>query len=371
MSLLSMRPSRGLSAALLGALAVTWAVTSAPVHGVPAEPSTEPSAQRAGSNPLAGRPWGTYAGVGDAAWVAWSALPDGKEKTLLERIVLQPRSRWYGQWVPLDHVRESVAGSIAVAQNGNPETVAQLTVFRMVPWEERACTSLPTAAEQADYKAWIDEFVAGVGDAHAAIVLQPDGPFALCAPHGSKLYSKLIKYAAKRLGALPNASTYIDAGASDWLKEDPQRALKILLPAGVKSVRGFSLNNTHYAAVEDEIAFGAAVVKALARRGVKGMHFVVNTAANGRPFNGYDYKGKNFDNAETCKTKRQRRCVTLGIPPTADVANPAWGLPPATARLALKYADGYVWVGRPWLYNQADPFDMQRALDVSRTTPFQ
>ena len=171
---------------------------------------------------------------------------------------------------------------------------------------------------------------------HAAIVLQPDGPFALCAPHGSKLYSRLIKYAAKRLGALPNASTYIDAGASDWLKEDPQRALKILLPAGIKSVRGFSLNNTHYAAVEDEVAFGAAVVKALARRGVKGTHFVVNTAANGRPFNGYEYKGKNFDNAETCKTKRQRKCVTLGIPPTADVANPAWGLPAAIARLAAK-----------------------------------
>ena len=190
----------------------------------------------------------------------------------------------------------------------------------------------PTAAEQADYKAWINEFAAGVGDAHAAIVLQPDGPFALCAPHGSKLYSKLIKYAAKRFGALPNASTYIDAGASDWLKNDPQRALKILLPAGIKSVRGFSLNNTHYAAVEDKVAFGAAVVKALARRGVKGMHFVVNTA---------------------------------------DVANPAWGLPPASPGGALKYADGYVWVGRPWLYNQADPFDMQRALDVSRTTPFQ
>ena len=363
---------------LLGALAITWA----PVSGAPAEPSAQvaedgpaPPASRvsarAGSNPLAGRPWGTYVGVGDAAWVAWSALPDGEEKTLLERIVLQPRSRWFGQWVPLDHVRESVAGSIAVAQNGNPETVAQLTVFRMVPWEEKACKSLPTAAEQADYKAWIDEFVAGVGDAHAAIVLQPDGPFALCAPHGSKLYSKLIKYAAKRLGALPNASTYIDAGASDWLKEDPQRALQILLPAGIKSVRGFSLNNTHYAAVEDEVAFGAAVVKALAKRGVKGTHFVVNTAANGRPFNGYEYKGKNFDNADTCKTKRQRKCVTLGIPPTADVANPAWGLPRAIARLAAKYADGYVWVGRPWLYNQADPFDMQRALDVSRTTPFQ
>ena len=208
--------------------------------------------------------------------------------------------------------------------------------------EEEACTRLPTKAEQRDYKAWIDEFAAGIGAAPSALVLQPDGPFALCAPHGSKLPSRLIRYAAEVFSALPATSVYIDAGASDWLRKDPAKALRILIPAGIKQARGFSLNNTHYAATADEVTFGAAVVKALAKRGIKGKHFVVNTAANGRPFNGYDYRGGNFDNAKTCKTRRQRACVTLGIPPTADVANPAWHLSIPVARLAREYADGYL-----------------------------
>jgi endoglucanase len=32
--------------------------------------------------------------------------------------------------------------------------------------------------------------------------------------------------------------------------------------------------------------------------------------------------------------------------------------------------DGYLWFGRPWLYMQADPFVMTRALQLARTTPY-
>ena len=53
---------------------------------------------------------------------------------------------------------------------------------------------------------------------------------------------------------------------------------------------------------------------------------MINTAANGKPFYADDYDGPNFDNAETCRTKQDTSCVTLGIPPTSDVTNPAWGL---------------------------------------------
>jgi endoglucanase len=200
------------------------------------------------------------------------------------------------------------------------------------------------------------------------LVLQPDGPFALCVPGGSDLPSRLVGFAARRLAKLPNASTYIDAGASDWTSVE--EALEILRPAGIEHVRGFALNSTHYASTGDEIRYGAEVVAALDELGIPGKHFVVNTAANGRPFNGYDYDGPNFDNAETCTSKTDTSCVTLGIPPTADVANPAWGLSDEENALAAAYADGFVWVGRPWLYMQNDPFVMRRALAVARTTPF-
>ena len=39
-------------------------------------------------------------------------------------------------------------------------------------------------------------------------------------------------------------------------------------------------------------------------------------------------------------------------------------------RLAERFVDAYLWFGRPWLYNQAAPFLMDRALDLARTTPY-
>ena len=320
-------------------------------------------------NPLANRTWGVYKGEGDQAWLPY-VRATGQKKKLLAKIALAPKAKWYGGWIPNNQIESKIRDHIANATQGDPEALVQMSVFRMSPWEEAACKRLPTAAEQSSYQQWIDNFARGIGESHTAVVLQPDGPFALCAPGGSLVPSQQIGYAARALSALPNTSVYIDAGASDWLRSDPARALKILLPASIADVRGFALNSTHYAATSDEIRYGAAIVAELEKLGITDKHFVVNTAANGRPFNGYEYKGSNYDNAEVCRSRSQQRCVTLGIPPTADVANPAWGLAADVNALAASYVDGYVWVGRPWLYMQADPFVMQRALAVARTTPY-
>ncbi|QIG42128.1 glycoside hydrolase family 6 protein [Nocardioides anomalus] len=321
------------------------------------------------TNPLAGRTWGVYKGAGDQAWTPYLTAR-GKKKTLLAKIALAPKAKWYGQWIPAGKIAGVVRSHIANAQAGDPEALVQMTVFRLKPWEGDACKRLPTRKEQKDYTRWIDGFAAGIGTAHVALVLQPDGPFALCAPGGSQLPSQLVGYASHVFSALPNVSVYIDAGASDWLRDDPAKALQILLPAGIDTARGFALNSTHYASTSAEVAFGTSVVQALAAAGYPDKHFVVNTAANGAPFNGYDYKGPNYDNAETCKVRGQAACVTLGIPPTYDVANPAWGLSPTDAANAAAYADGYLWIGRPWLYMQADPFDLKRALAVAKTSPY-
>ncbi len=142
------------------------------------------------------------------------------------------------------------------------------------------------------------------------------------------------------------------------------------MPAGVSGVRGFALNSTHYVSTRREIRFGASIVEELERRGIPGKRFVINTSSNGRPFPGYSYKGSNFDNARVCKTTTQTRCVTLGIPPTLDVSAPRWGLAASDDALAERYVDAYLWFGRPWLYMQADPFLMTRALYLAKTTPY-
>jgi endoglucanase len=177
-----------------------------------------------------------------------------------------------------------------------------------------------------------------------------------------------VAYAARVFSALPHTTVYIDAGAGDW--PTVSQAASLLRGAGVAHTRGFALNATHYDSTQKEILFGQRVVKALAAAHIRGRHFVINTAANGRPFTYQQYHRRDFDNAGVCSSRASRRCVTLGIPPTADVSNRRWGLSAAARHVAGRLVDGYLWIGRPWLYNQATPFDSERSLALAATTPF-
>ncbi len=319
-------------------------------------------------NPLV-REWGVYQGLSEQAWMPYlNASPEQRE--LLDKIVQRPKATWFGKWQPDADIKGKVEKYIQLTTGGDPDVLVQTSIFRMVPWEREACKRLPTQAEQESYRRWIENFAAGVGDTHMAIIMQPDGPFVLCAPKHSKLPARMIRWAVKRLSAQPNVSVYIDGGAADWQRDDPKRALRMLIPMGVRWARGFALNSTHYDSTARQVKHAARISQALARRGITGKYAVINTSSNGRPFKGYTYKGPNFDNAYACQTAAQTRCVTLGIPPTVDVGNPSWGMSAKVNNLATRYVDAYLWFGRPWLYMQAAPFDLDRALTLARTTPY-
>ena len=320
------------------------------------------------ANPLV-RGWGVYQGLAEMSWLPYVvASPD--QQNLLDKIVQRPKATWFGHWQSDNDITDRVQKYIELTTGGDPDVLVQTSIFRMTPWEREACSRLPSAAEQASYKKWIDGFAAGVGDAHMAVIMQPDGPFVLCAPGNSKIPAQLIQYGVRKLSALPNTSVYIDAGAADWNRDDAKRALQMLIPMGIRWARGFALNSTHYDSTERQVRYAAKVSQALAKRGIPGKYGVINTASNGKPFKGYKYNGPNFDTARACTSTSDQHCVTLGIPPTVDVADPKWGLNAHDRRLAARYVDAYLWFGRPWLYNQASPFDMNRALTLARTTPY-
>lgn len=319
------------------------------------------------ANPLAGLPWGSYSGRDDEVFPYYRRA-QGEDKRLLSLIALRPRVRWFGSWYPNSTAASTAREYIANATGGNPNALAQLAVFRLVPWENDACHRLPTTTDQGSYRQWIDAFAAGIGSSRVALILQPDLPFASCVPHHSRLPLQLVAYAARRFSALAHATVYIDAGASDW--SSVRDANSLLLAAGVRYARGFALGATHYDSTEREIRFGARVAAALGRAGLRSRHFVINTASNGRPFTYQQYHGADFDNAPVCRTRSQHRCVTLGIPPTTNVASARWRLSRRARTLAAHLVDAYLWIGRPWLDNQADPFDLQRSLALAATTPF-
>jgi endoglucanase len=324
-------------------------------------------------NPLKGREWGVYTGPQEMLWEPYERSGGETRETLAE-IALRPKAKWMGAWIPDGEIYAKTREYIEVSQAGDPEKLVQMAMFRSEPWYHQACDRLPSPAEQASYRAWTDEFARAIGDTPTAVILQPDGPFALCVPGGSPIPSQLIAYSAEVLGALPRTSVYIDAGAADWPSAGQggaPAAVDFLVPAGIEHARGVALNSTHYSATELEVVRGAELSEELARRGYPGKKVVINTSSNGQPFEFGRYTGPDPDDAYPCRSKDDdRTCVALGIPPTADVAAERWGLPDDVRDLARRYVDGYLWFGRPWLYRQNQPFVMDRALPIIRSSPY-
>jgi endoglucanase len=374
-------PSALLPAAVLLSLAAgLFSSGHATAHQPPAAPTSSPTSSArtsAEANPLAGRAWGTYEGAQEMAWAPYENA-SGPDKDLLGYIALAPKAKWFGSWIPDTQIAQKVGDYIANAQDGNPQALVQMTIFRVNPWERNACTRLPTKAERASYRQWIDSFAQAVGAAYAAIVLQPDAPFALCAPHGSRVPSHLVRYAAKKLSAQPNTSVYIEAGAADWPHAGSQggvdSAVKILVRGGIQYAHGFALNSTHYDSTTDEVVRAAAIAQELDSLGYPGRKGVINTSTNGHPFEYGDYDlGADANNPKVCGSLTEpaaRTCVTIGIPPTTKVGAKRWGLSKKTDRRARRYVDAYLWIGRPWLHDQADPFVTGRALKLVRSTPW-
>ncbi len=232
--------------------------------------------------------------------------------------------------------------------------LVSLAIFRLDPFESEASRRLPTAAEQASYRAWILEFTRGIRDSGARVVvlLQPDMPLTRTLPHHSTIDLDLIRWTAGVLASIPRVTTYIDAGASDWARPDQMSAM--LRRAGVQKVRGFGLNLTHYSSTAANVAYGKRIVADLARHRVRGKHFVVSTAMNGRPFT-FQTAPRAFREGTLCATRASRRCVTLGHPPTTHTRS--------------RLADAFLWMSRPW-YHNATIRSYPEMLRIIGTSPF-
>ncbi|WP_110181074.1 glycoside hydrolase family 6 protein [Nocardioides solisilvae] len=327
-------------------------------------------------NPLAGRRWGVYLGPQDQVWSPFLSSV-GEEREQLAKIALRPRTKWFGGWIPDQQISSTVSRYIADSQAGDPTALVQMALFRMSPWEGEACERRSTPEERSSYKTWMRNVATAIGETPTLVVMQPDMPFFWCSPdRGAK--SKLFRYATRILSELPNTDVYLDAGAADWCKkgtgQQPEHCADLLARVGIEHARGFALDSTHYTGPVENVLHGSEIVKALRKRGFGHKHFIVDTAKSGRPTMWPRVipaaKGEKNDNSRTCTTRSMKRCVTLGIPPTVRTADDRWALPTEIRALARRHVDGFVWFGRPWLHYQADPFVMQRALDMGRSTPW-
>jgi endoglucanase len=146
-----------------------------------------------------------------------------------------------------------------------------------VPFRDCGAYSAGGATSAAAYRAWIDDFAAGIGARRAAVMLEPDGLGIIpwhtdingnpewCRPAEADPATAeterfaMLNYAVDRFKALGNTSVYLDGTNSAWLSAGD--AASRLVRAGVHKADGFFLNVSNFEATPRLLKFGNWVAK--------------------------------------------------------------------------------------------------------------
>ncbi|MGZ6793141.1 MAG: glycoside hydrolase family 6 protein, partial [Mycobacteriales bacterium] len=236
---------------------------------------------------------------------------DPADATLLRKIANRPQGTWFVGGTPAQ-VQAGVHRAVTAAR-----AAGRIPVLVAYDLPKRDCGSYSAggAADAHAYQLWSSAFLAGLGQLHAVVVLEPDALMQLgcLSPHDQVVQVALVKRFVLLLKHDARAVTYIDAG-----KAGAQPAATMhsrLLAAGVGYARGFSLNVSGFDWTSSEIAYGHAIGKGL------GVHarFVVDTGRNGRGPYGSAW----------CNPPGRG----LGLPPTSSTGVPG--------------VDAYLWVKPP------------------------
>jgi endoglucanase len=274
-------------------------------------------------NPLAGERW--YVDSKEPSfqqWLSYRASGQTANANLMWRIAGTPKFRWFGRFTspPKIKVRRFIDAAQATG------SVPLITVMRH---QGKQCSAHYTgggATEDARSRRWYREFAEGVGSSRVVIAYEPDslGTVKCLSKKSQRARLDLLRYGVDTLSRLPNATIYLEGGASDW--EPAARVAKKLRYIGVRKVRGFMVNVTHYDWTANNIRFGRQISKR-----VGGKPFVISTAMNGRGPVHY----KRVVGGRT-------RVLNVWCHPQ----NRGLGTPPTTNTYARK-VDAYLWINRP------------------------
>ncbi len=245
---------------------------------------------------------------------------------LMWKVAREPKFQWFGRW---NHSSRAIREFLERAQRQQPGTIPLVTVLRH---QGKGCRNRYDgggATEDARTRRWYRGFARGVGDRRVVIAFEPDSLGTIDCLTRSRRFARmrLLRYGVDVLSKLPNATIYLEGGASDW--EPASRTAWQLRSIGIAKVRGFMLNVTHYDWTADNIKHGLEV-----SRLTGGKPFIVNTAFNGR---GPVHYKRWIDRSRHLWRRVNVWCHPLkrglGLPPTTLTADPK--------------VDAYMWIGRP------------------------
>ena len=330
------RPRAAVLVALLAIAGAAYAAVPPAAHAAAAASSCRNGSQPSGldprgidprsRNPLVGTTWFVDPEEpGSRQWQHYRRRGMHGEARLMERIGRAPRFRWFGRWTG-PPVRDAVRKYLTRVACAQPGAIPLMTVMRH---QGRGCGARYTAggaSEDARTRRWYEDFAAGVGNSRVVIAFEPDslGTVDCLAPPRRAARLALLRHGVNVLSRLPNATVYLEAGASDW--EPASRTARQLRAIGIRQVRGFMLNVTHYDWTRNNVRHGLAI-----SRRVAGKPFIVNTAHNGRGPVHYRRRVGRRTRRITVWCHPLRR--GLGIAPTTRTSHPK--------------VDAYMWISRP------------------------
>jgi endoglucanase len=153
-----------------------------------------------------------------------------------------------------------------------------------------ACGKRSTAPRRtvSAYKQWINQLADAIGTGDDIVIVEPDGlpdiVRGCLSPAQARERYQLLRYAMQRLGALPHARVYLDAG-NPGMFPSPAQLVEPLERAGIRYGRGFSANVSNFQWTADVVTWSQQLERALGGR----VGAVIDTSRNGNgPYTGPD-----------------------------------------------------------------------------------
>jgi endoglucanase len=261
-------------------------------------------------------------------WAKWKRAGETDKANTIWKLAREPRFRWFGKFTA-PRMQKKIRGYLDRVQCDQPGTVPLMVVMRH---QGKGCSGTYRAGGEAEDRrtmSWYDDFVQAVGDARVVIAFEPDslGTVDCLAYDRRKARLDVLRYGVNVLSRLPNATIYLEAGASDW--EPAARTAKQLRYIGINKVRGFMLNVTHHDWTRANIQHGLEI-----SRMVGGKHFIINTSYNGRgPLH--------YRSGSTGRSTSGARSTCGATPACA-----AWARRPRR-QTANPLVDAYMYINRP------------------------
>jgi endoglucanase len=207
-------------------------------------------------------------------WVA-EHPDDPRMPAIRDRIAAQPQARWFIEADPAtiaDEVRAYVGPAVEAGE-------VPVLVAYAIPDRDCGGASDGGAGSLDEWGDWMAGMAEGLGDARAIVVVEPDAlaeEECLDDAQVAARHAALASAVTTLRDADAHAEVYLDAGHSDW--NPPAEQARRLREAGVLAASGFATNVSNFNTVDDEVAYGRALLDELGRPDLRQ---VIDVSRNG------------------------------------------------------------------------------------------